>query len=202
MSRILRIDASARTDGSVSRDLASRLANHLASRLAGPGAHITVRDLAAAPPAFVNEAWVGANFTDAAARSGAQRAELASSDILVEELEAADQIVIAVPVYNFAMPAVLKAWVDMIARARRTFRYTENGPEGLLEGKTAWLVVASGGTPVEGDIDFATPYLKHVLGFVGIIDVRVVDAGLWGSRSEAEKAEAIEALEDAAAKAA
>ncbi|MEQ8432604.1 MAG: NAD(P)H-dependent oxidoreductase [Oceanicaulis sp.] len=194
MSRILRIDASGRTAGSVSRDLSDRLAR----RLAGRTGAITVRDLAAAPPAFVSEAWIGANFTDPAARTGAQRAELAASDMLVEEIEAADQIVIGVPVYNFAIPAVLKAWVDMIARARRTFRYTENGPEGLLKGKTAWLVVASGGTPVESEIDFATPYLKHVLGFVGITDVRVVDAGLWGSRSQAEQAAAIEALEEAA----
>jgi FMN-dependent NADH-azoreductase len=198
MSRILRIDASARYDGSVTRDLSDRLVR----KLAGTGAAITVRDLAEAPPAFVDSAWVDANFTDPAERSDAQRAELAASDMLVEELEAADRIVIGVPVYNFAIPAVLKAWVDQIARARRTFRYTEKGPEGLLKGKTAWLVVASGGTPVEGEIDYATPYLKHVLGFVGINDVRVVDAGRWGSRTEAEQAEVIEALEQAAAKAA
>jgi FMN-dependent NADH-azoreductase len=198
MSRILRIDSSARTDGSVSRDLSARLARSLA----GPRAAVTVRDLAEATPAFVDAGWVDANFTDPARRSDAQTAQLAGSDALVAELEAADQIVIGVPVYNFAIPAVLKAWVDQIARARRTFRYTKNGPEGLLKGKTAWLVVASGGTPVESEIDFATPYLKHVLGFVGINDVRVVDAGRWGSRTEAEQAAVIEALEQAAAKAA
>jgi FMN-dependent NADH-azoreductase len=198
MSRILRIDASARIEGSVSRKLSERLARGLA----GSATHVTVRDLAASPPTFVNAGWIGANFTDEAARTSAQRAELAASDELVEELDAADQIVIGVPVYNFSIPAVLKAWVDMIARARRTFRYTDAGPEGLLKGKTAWLVVASGGTPVESGIDFATPYLKHVLGFVGIADVRVVDATRWGSRTEAEQAAVIEDLEQAAAKAA
>ena len=80
------------------------------------------------------------------------------------------------PVYNFAIPASLKAWVDLIARARRTFRYTEAGPEGLLKGKKAYLVVASGGVPVGSDYDFATGYLRHVLGFVGITDVTIIAA--------------------------
>jgi len=102
---------------------------------------------------------------------------LAHSDELIAELEAADTIVIGVPVYNFAIPAALKAWVDQIARARRTFRYTETGPEGLLKGKKAYLVVASGGVPVGSDYDFATGYLRHVLGFVGITDVTVIEAG-------------------------
>ena len=187
MTRILRIDSSARAAGSVSRDLADRLSR----RLAGREGEITVRDLAAAPPAFVQEAWVGANFTDPAERSEAQIAELAASETLVEELEAADQIVIAAPIYNFSIPASLKAWIDLVARARRTFRYTEAGPEGLLKGKTAWLVVASGGTALDSEIDFATPYLRFILGFIGITDVRIIDATRWGFRSEAEKDAAI-----------
>jgi FMN-dependent NADH-azoreductase len=96
---------------------------------------------------------------------------------LIAELEAADTIVIGVPLYNFGIPAALKAWIDLIARARRTFRYTEAGPEGLLKDKKAYLVVASGGVPVGSDYDFATGYLRHVLGFVGITDVTVIDAG-------------------------
>ncbi|MGJ3230652.1 MAG: FMN-dependent NADH-azoreductase [Oceanicaulis sp.] len=141
MTRVLRIDSSARTEGSVSRDLSARLAE----RRAGASGAVTVRDLAGTPPAFVNAAWVGANFTDPAKRSQAQTAELAASEALVRELEEADEIVIGVPIYNFNIPASLKAWIDLVARARRTFRYTEAGPEGLLKGKTAWLVVASGG---------------------------------------------------------
>jgi FMN-dependent NADH-azoreductase len=128
------------------------------------------------PPALLTEGWVGANFTDDADRSDEQKALLASSDELIAELEAANTIVIGVPVYNFAIPAALKAWVDLIARARRTFRYTEAGPEGLLTDKKAYLVVASGGVPVGSDYDFATGYLRHVLGFVGITDVTIIAA--------------------------
>lgn len=195
---VLRVDASARRDGSVSRELAARLAQ----RLAGPGGRIIVRDLAQSPIAQVDESWVGANFTPEEQRSDAQKAVLAGSDALVEELQTADEIVIGVPVYNFSIPAALKAWIDQVARARLTFRYTETGPEGLLTGKTAWLVVASGGTPVGSDIDFATPYLKHILGFVGITDLRIVDAARWGMLSENEQAavrDAVEAVESQAA---
>lgn len=184
MTRVLRIDSSARTDGSVSRELSATLA----ADLAGADGEIVVRDLAVQAPEFVDEAWVGANFTAPDQRTAEQEQMLAASEALVAELEAADQIVIGVPVYNFNVPASLKAWIDMIARARRTFRYTEEGPEGLLTGKTAWLVVASGGTALGSDIDFATPYLKFILGFIGITDVRVIDATRWGFLSEAEKA--------------
>lgn len=198
MTRILQIQSSARTDGSVSRDLTDRLAR----RLAGRTGEITVRDLAAAPPAFVDAAWIGANFTDPARRTPEQEGELAGSDALVAELEAADQIVIGVPIYNFNIPASLKAWIDQIARARRTFRYTEAGPEGLLKGKTAWLVVASGGTALDSEIDFATPYLKHVLAFIGVTDVRVIDASRWGFRTEEEKAAVFIGVDALTAKAA
>jgi FMN-dependent NADH-azoreductase len=193
MARILRIDASARTEGSVSRDLTDRLVN----RLAGPDGDITVRDLAAAAPEFVDAGWVGANFTAPDERSAAQHDRLAGSEALVQELEAADHIVIGAPIYNFSVPAALKAWIDQVARARRTFVYTETGPEGLLKGKTAWLVIASGGTPVDSEIDFATPYLRHVLGFLGISDVRVIDAGRWGFLSDAEQAAVIAEAEGA-----
>src|SRR3546814_1403365 len=91
---------------------------------------------------------------------------LSGADELIAELEAADTIVITAPIYNFAIPASLKAWVDLIARARRTFRYTEAGPEGLLKGKRAFIVFASGGVPLGSEVDFASGYLKHILGFV------------------------------------
>lgn len=198
MTRVLRLDSSARGDASVSRDLSARLALRLADR----PQDVTVRDLAATPPAFVDEAWAAATFTDPAERTPAQAATLSASDDLVAELEAADQIVIGVAIYNFNIAASLKAWIDQIARARRTFRYTEAGPEGLLKGKTAWLVVASGGTTLESEIDFATPYLKHILAFVGITDVRVIDATRWGFRTEEEKAAVFSDVEGARASAA
>lgn len=183
MSHILRIDASARNSGSTTRQLADQLVARLVEQ--GYGSAVTRRDLALTPPALLTEAWVGANFTDDADRSDDQRAVLVDSDELIAELEAADTIVIGVPVYNFAIPAALKAWIDQIARARRTFRYTETGPEGLLTGKKAYLVVASGGVPVGSDYDFATGYLRHVLGFVGITDVTIIEAGQQMMDSEA-----------------
>lgn len=173
---ILKIDASMRKDGSYSRQLTSALVDQLQQKT--PGASVVTRDLSDTAIPYVNEEWIGANFTPDESRTTAQQAELSLSDALVEELKAADVIVIGVPVYNFSIPAALKAWVDMIARARLTFKYTENGPVGLLAGKKAILAVASGGTEVGSDIDFATPYLRHILGFVGITDVTTVSADL------------------------
>ena len=89
--------------------------------------------------------------------------------------------------HNFSIPASLKAWIDQIARARETFRYSEAGPEGLLKGKTAWIVAASGGVPLDSGVDFATPYLRQVLNFVGITDIRVIDATRWDFREEADR---------------
>ncbi|MGI3186499.1 FMN-dependent NADH-azoreductase [Nioella aestuarii] len=166
---ILRIDASARREGSVSRELTDRIIARF------PGASVTTRDLAPGLP-LINETWVGANFTPAAERSDEQRATLALSDELIAELHAADTLVIGLPIYNFGVPATLKAWVDQVARAGVTFRYTEAGPEGLLTGKHAIVVVASGGTEAGSDFDFATGYIRHVLSFIGITDVDFVTA--------------------------
>lgn len=180
--KVLRVDSSARREGSVSRRVADALIEQLEMR-EGP-VNVTVRDLALTAPAFVDAAWVDANFTPDEQRSAALRAVLAESDTLVAELKAADILVIGVPIYNFGIPATLKSWVDMIARARLTFRYTENGPVGLLRGKRAFLVVASGGTAVGSEIDFATGYLRHMLGFLGIDDVEIVAADRVVPRGE------------------
>lgn len=168
-SSILRIDASARREGSISRDLADRIIARF------PGAHVTTRDLATGLP-LIDETWVGANFTPEAERSPEQRATLALSDDLIAEVKAADTLVIGLPIYNFGVPATLKAWVDQVARAGVTFRYSETGPEGLLTGKRAIVIVASGGTEAGSEIDFATGYLRHVLSFIGIKDVEFVTA--------------------------
>lgn len=182
MLQVLRVDASGRHAGSVSRTLTGELIDAL--RRAYGGIRITTRDLALEPVPFVDEAWIDANFTAPEARSAAQRAVLAHSDALVQELAQSDVVVIGVPVYNFGIPAALKAWVDMVARARLTFRYTENGPEGLLRGKRAYLVAASGGVAVGSDADFATGYLRHVLGFLGITDVEVMAADRLMARGD------------------
>jgi len=181
---ILRIDASARTAGSSSRGLTDAVIEKLAPD------NIVTRDLTAALP-FVTEDWIGANFTDEAERTDDQKAALALSDSLVDELLAADTLVIGTPIYNFAVPAALKAWIDLIARARKTFQYTATGPEGLLTGKKAFILIASGGTEVGSDIDFASGYLKHVLAFVGITDVTVIAGDQQMMKGEAALEQAL-----------
>ncbi len=163
------MQSSGRREGSVTRKLSGELIASLGD------VQVTERDLSGGLP-FVDEAWIGANFTPTEERTAAHRHALARSDELVDELEAADVVVIGAPVYNFAIPAVLKAWIDMVARARRTFAYTADGPIGLLQGKRAIIVVASGGTELGSEIDFATGYLRHVFGFIGITDVTFVSA--------------------------
>ena len=180
---ILRIDSSARRQGSVSRDLTARVTERL-------GGNVVVRDLADTPVPQIDEDWVNANFTPADTRTEAQTATLALSDSLVGELQAADTVVIGVPIYNFGVPAALKAWIDQVARAGVTFKYTEQGPRGLLEGKRAIVVIASGGTKSGSDIDFATDYVRHVLGFIGISDVEVIAADRLGADAEAALAAA------------
>ncbi|MEM9842941.1 MAG: NAD(P)H-dependent oxidoreductase [Pseudomonadota bacterium] len=169
---ILHIDASARIDGSYSRALTAQLVE----KLKEPGGDIVHRDVGLNPLPVVTQDWVGANFTPDEARTEAQRETLALSDVLIEELKAADVLVIGAPVYNFGVPASLKAWIDLIARARKTFKYTDQGPVGLLEDKTAYIVIATGGTPSGSDMDFATPYLRHILSFLGIRDVTIIAA--------------------------
>jgi len=180
--KVLRVDSSARSEGSMTRRVADKLIEQLRER--DGVVEVGVRDLAVEAPSFVDASWVSANFTPSEERNEEQRAALAESDALVSELKAADVLVIGVPIYNFGIPAALKAWVDMVARARLTFRYTENGPLGLLNGKRAYLAIASGGTAAGSEIDFATGYLRHVLGFLGIDDVHIVAADRLMARGE------------------
>ncbi|MBV7394967.1 FMN-dependent NADH-azoreductase [Mameliella sediminis] len=189
---VLRIDASARTEGSVSRELADKVIERLAPE------KLISRDLVDTVPQIDGD-WLGANFTPADQRTAAQSAKLALSDALIEEVKAADTLVIALPIYNFGVPSSLKAWVDMIARAGITFNYTENGPVGLLEGKRAIFTIASGGTEVDGPIDFATPWLRHVMSFIGITDVQMVRSDRQMVDAEASKARAEEDLAHLAA---
>lgn len=186
---LLHIDASARFVGSTTRHLTGRIVEKL-------GGTIIRRDLSNALP-HIDETWVNANFTPADQRSDAQNAALALSDTLIAEIKAADVLVIGVPVYNFGVPAALKAWIDLIARAGVTFTYTENGPKGLMTDKRAVIAIASGGTEVGSDIDFASGYLRHILGFIGITDVEIIaaDKTMADADKALEKANAgIEAL--------
>jgi FMN-dependent NADH-azoreductase len=187
--RVLRVDASARGEDSITRQLADLLLSELDERASGLS--VARRDLAAGLP-FVDAAWVGANLAEPDMRDADQCQALALSDELVAELMAADVLVIATPIYNFGVPASLKAWIDQVARARLTFRYTEHGPQGLLTGKKAYVLVATGGTEVGGAIDFATPWLKFVLGFLGIADVEVIAADRGNLRGDAARQSAAE----------
>lgn len=193
-TNLLRIDASARKTGSVTRDLNDRIVEKYT---AAGETQVATRDLADALPQ-ITEDWVTANFTGADDRTPEQHAILAQSDTLVAEIEAADVLLIGLPIYNFGVPTALKAWIDLVARAGKTFRYTAEGPVGLLEGKRAIITVASGGTERGSDIDFATGYLTHVLGFIGITDVIFVSADKLMVDADASMKQASDAIENLA----
>lgn len=178
--KILHIDASARKGDSVTRKLSAQLVSHLAKN---PG-QVTYRDLNDGLP-FVDEAKIAAYFTAPQARTDEQREAIVMSDTIVSELKDNDVLVIGVPIYNFSMPAILKAWADLAARVGETFRYTATGPVGLLENKKAYVVIASGGTKVDSQIDFLTPWLRYYLGFIGIKDVTVISADALNQDLEA-----------------
>lgn len=173
IEKVLHITSSGRSEASVSKQVSSLVIDHFKNTNAS--LNVVGRDVSPGLP-FVDEAWINANFTAADDRTADQKDVLSYSDDLVAELKNADHIVIASPIYNFSIPASLKSWVDMIARAGLTFKYTEKGPVGLLENKKATIVIASGGVPVGSEMDMATSYLKLVLGFVGIHEVNVIDA--------------------------
>ncbi|NMG33905.1 FMN-dependent NADH-azoreductase [Azoarcus sp. TTM-91] len=171
---ILQINASARTVGANSTHVAERIVARL--RAANPDANLTLRDLAANPHPVLDEAALGALFTPAEQRSAEQAARVALDDALIAEIQAADTVVLGVPMYNFGVPVQLKNWIDAIARARVTFRYTENGVEGLLKGKKVYVALARGGRYRDTPADSQVPYLKTVLAFLGMTDVSFIYA--------------------------
>jgi len=170
-------------DCSITRQLSNKILTEIAAD------QTITRDLATGLP-LLDAAWLAANFTLADNRTDVQRETLALSDSLITEIKQADTIVIGSPVYNFSVPAVLKAWIDQIARVGVTFKYTPDGPVGLLSGKRAIIVIASGGTPVGSDIDYASGYLKHIMGFIGITDVTIIAADALGNDADAKIAAA------------
>lgn len=170
---ILRIDSSARRDGSVSRELGDEVVRRLRER--DPGATVEHLDLADGV-AHIDGDWIAANFTPGGQRDAAARGRLATSDAWVASLQAADAVVVTAPIYNFSVPSTLRAWIDHVCRAGLTFRYTEDGPQGLLDDRPVYLAMASGGVPFGSDVDFASGYLRQVFRFIGIDDVRLVGA--------------------------
>jgi FMN-dependent NADH-azoreductase len=178
MSTLLQITSSP-LQTSISSELTSEFAK--AWRAKNPDGKVVLRNLADAPPKPIDQTWIGAAFTPEGGRTDEQKAVLAASDALIAELGQADEIVIGVAMHNFSVPSVLKLWIDQVARSGKTFKYGENGPEGLLKGRKATVLVASGGvyevgTPA-GALNFVEPYLRAVLGFLGITDVKFVTAG-------------------------
>jgi FMN-dependent NADH-azoreductase len=188
---ILRIDSSARRRHSLTRRLGDEVIRRLLRE--HPGAAVTTRELAG-PVELIDAQWVKASLTEPGQRTAGQRHVLASSNRLLQELDAADAVVLTAPVYNFSIPATLKAWIDMICRAHLSFRYTENGPVGLLRDRPVYLVLASGGTEFGGPADFASGYLRHIFGFIGIHDVRMVQAGRTAIDAQAGETRALNML--------
>ena len=171
--RILRIDSSAKTETSESRRLTDRIIDGLKTN--GKSTDVTVRDLNKSLPQ-VDTAWIEANNTPSDDHTDEHKKTLALSNKLVGEIEAADTLIIGVALYNFSITASLKLWIDLVCRARKTFAYVDGNPKGLMTDKKAIICFASGGTPFESDIDFASGYLKHILGFIGITDVTFISA--------------------------
>jgi FMN-dependent NADH-azoreductase len=203
MATVLVITCSPRGERSVSRGLTTRFAQEWARH--HPQDMIRLRDLGQNPVPHINEMWIVGASASADAQSAASREAVSISDTLIDELLAADRYVIGVPIYNFNIPATLKAWIDQIVRAGRSFAGGPTGYEGLVKGKKALFITTCGynyppGTPL-AEMNFQEPYLRAIFGFIGIADVRfVVASGLNQGPDEAAKsrAKAERALDDLA----
>jgi FMN-dependent NADH-azoreductase len=169
----------------------SQLGAALVAQLLGPEDRLITRDLAAEPVPHLTAEHFAAFTTAESERTPEQRAMAAYSDALVAELRAADVIVIGLPMYNFGVPSTLKAYFDHVARAGVTFRYTSDGPEGLLTGKQAYVLATRGGNYQDTPLDTQAPFVRVFLGFLGITDVEFVYAeGL--ARGETHKTQALD----------
>jgi FMN-dependent NADH-azoreductase len=178
MATLLKIDSSPMGERSVSRKLTSEFANTWSKTR--PGATVISRDLTALDIPVVNGDWVAAAYTPEEARTAEQKKVLAVSDSLIRELQEAAEYVVGVPMHNFGVPSTLKLWIDQVARVGKTFAYGADGAKGLLTGKKATLVIASGGVYESGSAlavyNFVTPYLRTVFGFMGVTDVTFIAA--------------------------
>jgi FMN-dependent NADH-azoreductase len=190
MSTLLHIEASPRTARSHSRKLGLEYA--AAWQSAHAGSRVITHDLVSEPPPFVSEDWTAAAYNDPAKRSADERSAIAVSDRYIDELLTADEILISTPIYNLSIPAALKAWIDQIVRFGRTFNRGATGFDGLVKGKKVTVVVASGsdfrpGQP-GGAYNHIEPYLRAILGFVGVTNVRFVYAHSLNEDGQREQA--------------
>ncbi len=193
---ILHIDSAITGEDSVSRKLTAAIVAKL--KAANPGATVTYRDLNQGVPAIDTD-WFRAVRLAPANPSSEQKMLIDVSDAYLREVQEADVLVVGSPVYNFTITAQLKNWLDQIARAGVSFRYTEAGPEGLLKGKRAIIAYSAAGTPLGSDMDHASGYLRFMLGFLGITDVEFVAADRLAMDRDAGMARAQEALDKLAA---
>ncbi|WP_137820667.1 FMN-dependent NADH-azoreductase [Pseudomonas sp. 2FG] len=174
MSRVLVIESSARQQGSVSRELTAQFIAQW--QAAHPADQVTVRDVAVEQVPHLDLNLLGGWMTPAEQQTDAEKAALARSNTLTDELLAADVLVLAAPMYNFAIPSTLKSWLDHVLRAGVTFKYTDTGPQGLLTGKRAYVLTARGGIYAGSSMDHQEPYLRQALGFIGIHEVDFIHA--------------------------
>jgi FMN-dependent NADH-azoreductase len=184
MPTLLYLSISPRGDYSISRQLGNAAVE--AWKVRNPEGRVIERDLARTPLTFVDFDWIAGAFSPPEHHNESHKRAIAISDELVAEILAADEIIIATPMYNFAVPAALKAWIDHVVRAGKTFRYTAAGPEGLLAGKNKRVVaiIASGGSYKEAGLsalDYEIPYLRFIFGFMGITDIQFIQAGGTGA---------------------
>lgn len=196
MSKLIKIDSSILGEASVSKQLTAVFEKEWLA--AHPGGEVIAYDLGEEPLKHIDTEFLSSSFMAPDARTETDKSVLAQSDRFIKELREADHIVIGVPMYNFNIPSALKAYFDHIARAGETFRYTENGPEGLLKDIKASLMVATGGdysqSPMK-EMDFAGPYVKTILGFVGIDVENVVTAANLALGEESKAASVAKAKE-------
>jgi FMN-dependent NADH-azoreductase len=178
MSTLLKLDSSPMGERSISRKLTTKFAESWLKT--HPGGKVIDRDLTTLNLPVVDASWVGAAYTPEASRTATQTQVLAASESLINDLKQADEYVFGVPMHNFSIPSTLKLWIDQVVRVGKTFSYGATGPKGLLTGKKATLLLASGGEYGKGSamasFDFVTPYLQTVLGFIGITDVTIIAA--------------------------
>ncbi|MEI8573653.1 FMN-dependent NADH-azoreductase [Methylomonas sp. LW13] len=182
---ILQINSSIRAENAYSSRLADNLVAGL--RQQTPTAELTVRDLAKTPHPLLDEAALIALSTPAEERNPEQAQRVALDDALIAEIQHADILVLTAPMYNFGIPAQLKAWIDAIARARVTFQYTENGVEGLLKNKQVYVIQTAGGKHSGTEADSQSTYLRTVLGFLGMADVTFIYAEGLAMGNDAEQ---------------
>jgi len=179
MPTLLHIDSSPLYGRSVTRELTNTFATQWKS--SHPGGAVIDRDLTATPIAPINAEWVGAAYTPEESRTPQQKELLSLSDKLLSELEQAEEYVIGVPMHNFSVPSVLKLWIDQIARVGKTFSYANGTPKGLITGKKATFIIATGGIydaqTRMASFNFVEPYLRSVFGFLGVTDATILTTG-------------------------